>query len=324
MQELILPEGKNEISVGVSAIPAIISDAGSSAEYAWSEFFLAKIRNTNTRRAYGLAVRRFLNWCENKNVTLNQITPAHVAGFLDEQNLSIPSKKLWLSAIRGLFDQLVLRHSVVINPALSVRGERYRAEGKTPEISREDTRTLLRSIDTNTIIGQRDRCIIAVLTYTAVRASAVAKLTVGDLLDHKFESTLRFQEKNGNERRIPARSDLTEMLREYLSVSGLEFAPKKHPMFPSTIGRSGNLTDRFLLGGDIARIVKRRLKAAKLPYCLLSPHSFRTAAITDLLEQSVPLSDVQRLAGHADPRITQLYDRRQTKVTRNVVERISV
>jgi len=31
---------------------------------------------------------------------------------------------------------------------------------------------------------------------------------------------------------------------------------------------------------------------------------------------------VQRLAGHADPRTTRLYDRRQKKITRNIVERI--
>ena len=34
--------------------------------------------------------------------------------------------------------------------------------------------------------------------------------------------------------------------------------------------------------------------------------------------------DVQYLAGHAEPRTTGLYDRRQKKVTRNIVERISI
>jgi hypothetical protein len=33
---------------------------------------------------------------------------------------------------------------------------------------------------------------------------------------------------------------------------------------------------------------------------------------------------VQRLAGHADPRTTGLYDRGQRKISRNIVERISV
>lgn len=46
--------------------------------------------------------------------------------------------------------------------------------------------------------------------------------------------------------------------------------------------------------------------------------------VTDLLEQNVPLEDVQYLAGHADPRTTRLYDRRRRKVTRNIVERISI
>ncbi len=56
----------------------------------------------------------------------------------------------------------------------------------------------------------------------------------------------------------------------------------------------------------------------------LSPHSFRVAAITNLLTQGVSLEDAQNLANHADPRTTRLYDRRQRKVTRSIVERIPV
>lgn len=66
---------------------------------------------------------------------------------------------------------------------------------------------------------------------------------------------------------------------------------------------------------DICRMMKRRLKAAGLPD-QFSPHSFRVATVTDLLEQY--------LAGHSDPRTTRLYDRRRRKVTRNIVERISI
>jgi site-specific recombinase XerD len=76
-------------------------------------------------------------------------------------------------------------------------------------------------------------------------------------------------------------------------------------------------------GIDICRMMKRRLKAAGWPG-QFSPHSLRVATVTDLLEQNVPLEDVQHLAGHADPRTTRLYDRRRRKVTRNIVERISI
>ena len=55
-----------------------------------------------------------------------------------------------------------------------------------------------------------------------------------------------------------------------------------------------------------------------------NPHSFRVLVVTDLLTQDVPLEDIQYLAGHANPKTTQIYDRRQKRVTRNIVERISV
>ena len=83
------------------------------------------------------------------------------------------------------------------------------------------------------------------------------------------------------------------------------------------------LVDGLLRTGDMGRMVKRRMRDAGLPP-RLSPHSFRVATITDLLAQGVPLEDVQHLAGHADPRTTRLYDRRQRRVTRNIVERISI
>jgi integrase/recombinase XerD len=79
-----------------------------------------------------------------------------------------------------------------------------------------------------------------------------------------------------------------------------------------------------MTGNDILRMVKRRFRAASLPAHVLTCHSFRATTITDLLNQGVPLEDVQYLAGHADPRTTRLHDRRHRGVTRNIVERISV
>jgi integrase/recombinase XerD len=52
---------------------------------------------------------------------------------------------------------------------------------------------------------------------------------------------------------------------------------------------------------------------------LTTPSQFKSP-----LDQGVPLEDGQYLAGHADPRTTRLYDRRQRGVSRNIVERISV
>jgi len=100
-------------------------------------------------------------------------------------------------------------------------------------------------------------------------------------------------------------------------------ASPESPMFRSTIRRTRTLTRIGMTANDIGRMVKRRMRDAGLP-SRLSPHSFRVTTITDLLAQGVPLEDVQHLAGHSDPRTTRLYDRRKRRVTRNIVERISI
>ena len=76
-------------------------------------------------------------------------------------------------------------------------------------------------------------------------------------------------------------------------------------------------------GIQIYFLTKRLLKKAGLDPRIFSTHSFRATVITDLLDQKVPLEDVQHLAGHADPRTTKLYYRGNREVTRNIVERIS-
>jgi integrase/recombinase XerD len=104
---------------------------------------------------------------------------------------------------------------------------------------------------------------------------------------------------------------------------GVRDASKDAPLFRTALRKTGQLTKNSLNGVDVGKMMKRRLRNASLP-SRLSPHSFRVTTITDLLEQGAPLEDEQRLAGHADPRTTRLYDRRQKKITRNIVERISI
>jgi integrase/recombinase XerD len=70
-------------------------------------------------------------------------------------------------------------------------------------------------------------------------------------------------------------------------------------------------------------MLKPRLEDVGLPE-LFSPHSFRFTVVTDLLNQNIPLEDVQYLAGHSSPTTTRVYDRRRRRATRNIVERISM
>lgn len=298
---------------------------GAQAKFAWEEFFSGQIRNHHTRAAYLRAVRVFLAWVEPIEPRLASITPGLVGRYFDQlEHLSAPSKKLHMSAIRGFFDCMVLRHVVMLNPALSVRTERHSVtEGKTPAISVEQARTLLKSIDQANSIAYRDRAIIAMLIYTAARAGAVAKLRMKDIVNDGTQLSIRFSEKGGKQRCIPVRHDLQLYITSYIDSAGLRDSEASSPLFRTSSGRSGTFAEKQISAIDICRLVKRRIVAAGLPTSF-SPHSFRSCAATDLLTQNVSLEDVQFLLGHSDSRVTKLYDRRQRQVTRNTVERISV
>jgi site-specific recombinase XerD len=267
--------------------PAIVAAAGVGAEFAWDEFFKGQLANAYTRRNYAHAVRDFLAWCDHpdRQIPLIRITPGHVGDYLAGLELATPTKKLRLGALRKLFDLLVVRHVVVLNPATSVRAERYSTvEGKTPEIGTKQARDLLGSIEASDLVGLRDRAIIAVLIYTAARVGAVAKLTLKSLGHDGTQYSLRFSEKGGKAREIAVRHDLEKMLLDYIQAAGISDGPLFRPAFR----RRKKLTAKAMSGIDICRMMKRRLKAAGLAG-QFSLHSFRVATVTDLLEQNVPL-----------------------------------
>src|SRR5208282_4488548 len=246
-------------------VPEILIRAGANALFAAEEFFKATVNNAHTKRAYGRAIARFLAWCEQSGVELREITPGLAGEYVGQLAGSPPTKNQTLAALRNFFDGLVMRHAVALNPFASVRGIKHSvAEGATPEISIEQARKLLRSIDVAHVVGLRD------------------------LRNFGEQRTLRFREKGGKVREIPVRHDLDAWLREYLDAAGICGHDDKMPLFRAADGKRKQLTAAGLRAHSMRQMLKRRLSDAGLPH-LFSPHSFRVTVVTDLLKQNVPL-----------------------------------
>jgi site-specific recombinase XerC len=78
-------------------------------------------------------------------------------------------------------DWLVVGQIIPMNPAASVRGPSYSIKrGKTPVLTAEEARQLLDSIDISTVIGLRDRALIATMLFTFARVTAVVGMKVDD------------------------------------------------------------------------------------------------------------------------------------------------
>jgi site-specific recombinase XerD len=189
------------------------------------EFFTAQINNDNTRSAYLIATKRFTQWCEDHGIReLSEVRPFHMAAFIKDlqQQLAPPTVKQNLAALRMLFDWLVTGHIIDVNPAHAVRGPRHIVrKGKTPYLASDEARALLDSIETTTLVGLRDRALIATMTYTFARVSAAIGMKVRDYYVLGRRSRVRLHEKGGKEHEMPCHHALAEALHAYIAAAGI-------------------------------------------------------------------------------------------------------
>ena len=124
-----------------------------------------------------------------------------------------PTVKQHLAAIRQLFAYLTSGGILEANPAASVRGPKYVVKrGKTPVLSAAEARQLLDSIESNTLIGLRDRALIGLMVYSFARVGAAVAMKGGDLFQHRKQLWLRLHEKGGKRHEVPCHPELEHTL----------------------------------------------------------------------------------------------------------------
>ena len=304
-------------------LPVLIAQAGDHAAKRFLEFFTANIRNKNTRAAYAQAVGQFLQWCEDRGLTLRQIEPMTVAAYVESHPGSDPTRKQHLAAVKMLFDWLVTGQVVAHNPAASVRGPKHVVrKGKTPVLTAEEARQLLDSIDTSHVVGLRDRALIAVMVYSFARVSAVVGMKVEDYYGNGKRWWLRLHEKGGKFHEVPAHHNAEAYLDAYIEAAGIA-EDGKGPLFRSARGTTRTLTDRPLRRNNALDMVKRRARDAGLSGRICN-HTFRATGITAYLENGGTIENAQAIAAHESPKTTKLYDRTSDAITLDEVERILI
>ena len=209
------------------------------------EFFTANIRNKNTRLVYAQAVSRCFSWCVQHRLELDQLQPVIVASYIEglHASMSAPSVKQHLAAIRMLFDWLILGQIIPMNPAAAVCGPKHVVKrGKTPVLKADEARQLLDSIDTETIVGLRDRAILGLMCYTFARVGAVVGMKVEDYYQNGKRWWFRLHEKGGKRHEVPAH----HMPRPTSTLTLKPPAFGRRRRAPSSAAWTSNVTSRSI------------------------------------------------------------------------------
>ena len=204
-----------------------------------------------------------------------------------------------------------------------MRGPKHAVKrGKTPVLTPDEARKLLDSIDVTTLVGLRDRALIAMMAYSFARVSAAVAMRVEDYYATGKRWWVRLHEKGGKRHEMPCHHNLEAYLDAYLQAAGIVEA-KKSPLFRSARGRTGELTESAMNRTDVYRMILRRARDSGLAADICC-HTFRATGITAYLENGGTLENAQTMAADESPRTTKLYDRTSDEITLNEIERIVI
>ena len=279
--------------------------------------WFANLKNRHTRRAYRNDFQSFMNFVGiEAPKEFRTVTRAPVIAWrrsLETRALAPASIRRKLSALSDLFDYLCESNAITHNPVHGVdRPTEGANEGKTPAISDGQARQLLDAPAVGTLKGKRDRAILAVLLYHALRRSELCALRVKDYEDRRGIRHVRVHGKRGKIRFIPVHARAIGFIEEYLDAAGHR-ADADGALF-RPVKNADRLKEKPLSPTSVYRnVVLYYAKRIGLTVSGFGPHSLRATAATNALEHNADIAKVQEWLGHADISTTRLYDKRKSR-----------
>ena len=281
-----------------------------------------KISNPNTRQAYKNAWRQFFLFCSKYKLELDRIRPYHFELWRTQHTGSIATQRQHLAAIRLLFNNLLQRGLLDLNPAAEATVDRHNPQSShTPVFDNAEINLFLQSIQPTSLIGLRDKALFTTMAYSWARVSAIIALNVEDYYLRDRARWLRLKEKRGKIHEVPVHSEATAAIDNWLSGSGLVSNPSM-PLFPSFTHNRLLILNKHMTRMNVWKLVQTKANAIGLKKSL-GCHSFRATGLTAFMTAGGQLEMAQRIAGHSQSATTKLYDRSKDRLTVQEIEKIS-
>ena len=284
------------------------------AELEW----FANLDNPQTRRAYEADLKEFMHFAGIRSpAEMREVRRAHVIAWrkdLERRALAGSTVRRKLAALSSLFEHLCERNAVEMNPIKGVKRPKVHSyEGKTPALGDHQARKLLDVPDASTLKGKRDRAIISVLLYHALRREELVTLKVKDIHERRGVKHFRVHGKGGKIRYVPILAGTLELVNDYLEVLGHGGESDRALFRPIQNNVTGKLTGALTADSVYTHVVRKYGAKIGLDGARLGPHALRATAATNALEHEADIAKVQEWLGHANIATTRIYDRRKMR-----------
>ncbi len=247
--------------------------------------------------------------------------------YLLSQKKKVSTIYAHLSAIRRFYDALMEKGIIESNPAARVKAPRELIDpaDRISYLDEVELRYLFKAIpDDGSLLAIRDRLIIAIMSLEGARTVELNQANVENIVNGKDGVGIKVHAKR-HARVIPLRSDIADLLKEYLSLRE-EYEPL-YPTNPLFVGLSRNKPFKRLTRRAYRWIVDKYLKIAGLKHVdgmRISAHSLRHTAGTLGYQATHDIRQVQDLLGHVSPATTAIYVHAQNRFLNNPALQVKV
>jgi len=260
-----------------------------------------------TIEGYGKGLEQFKVYLSEQEIEdlrkVSRETMLNYQARLMERPIAMESKALLIRAVKRLFEYLVEKNLLLINPTEGMIETCRKNKKIGTVLTVEEMKKLLDQPNLSLKTHIRDRAIMEILYSTAIRLDELLNLEIyhADLKDQ----VLYIRKAKGRKQRVvPLGKSASKYLREYLENIRPYYAkknPKERRLF---INHSG----LAMTPEAIRQILrKHRIDAGiKKP---VSPHTLRRTCATHLVQQGADIRYVQELLGHSRLSTTQIYTR---------------
>lgn len=267
---------------------------------------------------------RFFGYQELVDCDWKSMQPNHITIFLTAQSWgSARTYNCYLSAIKSVALNAWRNKQIDLDQFQRIKSLKQRRIFRAPSgraISPEESSSLIRSLNKNSLRTIRNRAIFFLMLGCGLRRAEVCDLKLKQVsIKNKSAKIIG---KGNKERTIYFPTAVLEVLKNWLDARSLN---KEEIDAGFVFGRIDNRQrlhlDIPLDPSSITRIVEKLVSETDNLEGRLTPHDLRRTFATRLISKNVDIVEVQKLMGHASVATTGNYVRKDEENLRKAAEK---
>lgn len=309
------------------------------------ERFLATRKSKYTADAYRNDIEEFFRVKDVSEITIEQIQKVTIfdaaawietlkrePGKKTDTYLSASSINRKVSSLASLYNWILKYRDnntgtsvIKYNPFANLKEEKPTINSEETEfLTKEETRRLLNSIKTDTIIGLRNKLIFSIAFSTALRKSEILNIRVKDITTIMGYNVIKVIQKRNKQDAKKIQPQVKALIDEYLIGTNRNYEKNAEDyLFLNHSNNSDGTAYKPLSASSLNQIIeacKNKIGIRKH----LRVHSTRHTAITLAIDAGATVNKVAELAGHTNIQTTMRYVHSVDKLKNNAGDLIDI